>query len=346
MANASYGGYAGYWLTVTPLNHPHEGCGTSSDDLSSDWEPEESRRVQKPSQWKRVRNLVRCTPFIQTYKKQKYPWVQLAGHQGNFKAGHHGTILKKINSTEVACFELIMKDNLRSFVPEFKGKIVKDDETYIELDDLLASFENPCVMDIKIGVRTYSEEELARAKENPKLRKDMYDKMIQIDENEPTEEEHRLKAVTKPRYMVWRETISSTASLGFRIEGIKKSDGSTSRDFKTTKSQEEVTDAIIEFTEGFPSAIDKYYLRLQSLNSALEQSEFFAKHEIIGSSLLFVHDNQNANIWMIDFAKTVPVPPHLHITHTEPWKVGNHEDGYLIGIANLLTIFKSLIHQP
>lgn len=46
MANASYGGYAGYWLTVTPLNH-HDCCGTSSDDLSSDWEPEEGRQAQK-----------------------------------------------------------------------------------------------------------------------------------------------------------------------------------------------------------------------------------------------------------------------------------------------------------
>lgn len=73
-------------------------------------------------------------------------------------------------------------------------------------------------MDCKIGVRTYLEEELSKAKEKPKLRKDMYEKMIQIDKDAPNEEEHRAKGVTKPRYMVWRETISSTATLGFRIE--------------------------------------------------------------------------------------------------------------------------------
>jgi hypothetical protein len=30
---------------------------------------------------------------------------------------------------------------------------------------------------------------------------DMYEKMIQIDPNAPTEEEHRLKGVTKPRWV-------------------------------------------------------------------------------------------------------------------------------------------------
>lgn len=72
------------------------------------------------------------------------------------------------------------------------------------------------------------------------------------------------------------------------------------------------------------------------------ESNFFRTHELIGSSLLFVHDKRKASIWMIDFAKTVPVPDGINIDHNSAWKVSNHEDGYLIGINNLISIFESL----
>ena len=39
------------------------------------------------SGWRKVRNMVQWTPFVQTFKNKKYQWVQLAGHSGNFKAG-------------------------------------------------------------------------------------------------------------------------------------------------------------------------------------------------------------------------------------------------------------------
>lgn len=80
--------------------------------------------------WRKLRNIVQWTPFFQTYKnKQKYPWVQLAGHQGNFKAGSEpGTVLKKLSPKEETSFNLLMKDVLRPYVPDFKGVASGDEE--------------------------------------------------------------------------------------------------------------------------------------------------------------------------------------------------------------------------
>ena len=38
--------------------------------------------VLQQSSWRKIRNMVYWSPFIQQFKKNKYPWVQLAGHQG------------------------------------------------------------------------------------------------------------------------------------------------------------------------------------------------------------------------------------------------------------------------
>ncbi|XP_059062663.1 inositol-trisphosphate 3-kinase A isoform X1 [Achroia grisella] len=334
------------WLRSRSLSADSACSSCSTLSSREDDEFESPTMTKKQSErWRKLRNIVQWTPFFQTYKKQRYPWIQLAGHQGNFKAGpDQGTILKKLCPQEETCFKFLMKDILRPFVPEYKGQVKCDDgELYLQLQDLLSDFDCPCVMDCKIGVRTYLEEELAKAKEKTKLRKDMYEKMIQIDPKAPSDEEHRSKGVTKPRYMIWRETISSTATLGFRIDGVKKADGTSSKDFKTTKTREQISEAFKEFTSNFPNAAPRYLERLINIRSTLQDSHFFKTHELIGSSLLFVHDKRRASIWMIDFAKTVSVPDDVNIDHNTTWKVGNHEDGYLIGLNNLISIFECLI---
>jgi len=135
------------------------------------------------------------------------------------------------------------------------------------MTDLLRDFDDPAVMDIKMGIRyvgqtqlkeclnvppmieplscrTYLEEELLKARVQKALRKDMYEKMTEIDPNEPTEEEHAQQAITKPRYMQWRESVSSSSTLGFRIEGIKTTSGKALKDFKTTKAPKDVSAAL------------------------------------------------------------------------------------------------------
>ncbi|KAK8736753.1 hypothetical protein OTU49_004633 [Cherax quadricarinatus] len=333
-------GYESYTRRLL-LPLPTEYDTAHHDDLSADEAYEIPARDRKPSNWRKVRNVVQWTPFIQTYKKHKYPWVQLAGHQGNFRAGYkQGTILKKLCPVEEKALEAISADILRPYVPRYTGVVEgTDGEKYLQLEDLLSNYTLPCVMDIKMGVRTYLEDELAKAREKPKLRKDMYEKMIQIDPKAPTDAEHRAKAVTKPRYMVWRETISSTATQGFRIEGVRRGDGTSSKDFKTTRTREQVLAALNSFLQGYSHAATRYVQQLKSIKATLETSTFFKTHELIGSSLLFVHNDTSALVRMIDFAKTIPLPENVHITHRSPWSEGTHEDGYLLGLENLIDLF-------
>jgi len=50
-----------------------------------------------------------------------------------------------------------------------------------------------------------------------------YVQMVAVDPSAPSSEEHRNKAVTKLRYMQFREQQSSTCSQGFRVEAMKVS---------------------------------------------------------------------------------------------------------------------------
>ncbi|XP_032654107.1 inositol-trisphosphate 3-kinase B [Chelonoidis abingdonii] len=325
----------------------------SEEDISSD--PERTLDQAQPflqtldqhkprvsKSWRKIKNMVHWSPFVMSFKK-KYPWIQLAGHAGSFKAAANGRILKKHCESEQRCLDRLMNDVLKPFVPAYHGDVVKDGERYNQMEDLLAEFDSPCVMDCKMGVRTYLEEELTKARKKPSLRKDMYQKMIEVDPNAPTEEENSLHAVTKPRYMQWRETISSTATLGFRIEGIKKEDGTVNRDFKKTRTKEQVTEAFREFTKGNRNILNGYLNRLKGIRDTLETSPFFKCHEVIGSSLLFIHDQkEQAKVWMIDFGKTTPLPEGQFLQHNVPWVEGNREDGYLWGLDNLIEILMEL----
>ena len=45
---------------------------------------------------------------------------------------------------------------------------------------------------------------------------------------------------------------------------------------------------------------------------------------------------------MIDFAKTQHLPDGPTLTHDARWEAGNHEDGYLVGLGTLRTLWEAL----
>lgn len=159
-------------------------------------------------------------------------WVQCSGHAGVFSPSDRNSILKKVSSKdeshEVNSYIKMSNDEYaKNLIPTFHSSVIINGEEYIEMEDLLRRFERkskdlltndePWVMDIKMGTRTFLEKEISSSSS----RSDLYEKMIKIDAGAVTQEEREKKSISKLRYMTFRESLSSSLQLGFRIEGVK-----------------------------------------------------------------------------------------------------------------------------
>ncbi|CAJ0573017.1 unnamed protein product, partial [Mesorhabditis spiculigera] len=280
-------------------------------------------------------------------KERLKKWVQLSGHEGSIVPASCNTLYKKqcSNRAEGLAYAAISKDpRLQEigFAPRFHRQIEKNEESFIEIEDLLSQFRDPshtAIMDIKVGTRTFLESEVS----NTKLRPDLYDKMVAIDPDEPTEEEHKRRSITKLRYMQFRERESSSAQLGFRIEAAKMPGGSLQKNFKKVRSWEDVSATMREFFGADVKRVRQAILnRLIKMRDAVEHSEFFAAHEVVGSSLLLMYDRDQVGVWAIDFAKSTRIEAGRRLSHRDTWTPGNNEDGYLMGIDNLIQIVEDL----
>jgi len=173
-------------------------------------------------------------------------------------------------------------------------------------------------------------------------RSDLYQKMIQVDPNVATEEERKLGAITKLRYMDFREKLSSTSTLGFRIEAVKYGKMKLEKDLKLVKSRDQILHTFCRFFMGKERIRQLTLTRLKHIRKCLEQSIYFNSHEVVGSSILLIHDENKTGAWMIDFAKSFKLPDEVKINHREKWVYGNHEDGYLTGLDNLISVMEDV----
>lgn len=257
----------------------------------------------------------------------------------------NGTVRKRISGvddSEAIAYRGISRDLYASkIVPKFLGVTESNGETYLELQDLLHGFKDPAVMDIKMGRRTFLESEVI----NSKLRNDLYKKMIAVAPNEPTMEEHEQQAVTKLRYMLFRERMSSSGSKGFRIEALRMAGATPITDLKTVKHDDEVYETIEKFLCDKKQLTKDLLERLKQIRSYIEKSKFFQRHEIVGSSIFIVYDEEKVGAWLIDFAKSRELSGTMKINHRRSWIPGNCEEGLLYGIDELIKIFEEILRE-
>mmetsp|Transcript_52418 Transcript_52418/g.125229 ORF Transcript_52418/g.125229 Transcript_52418/m.125229 type:complete len:484 (-) Transcript_52418:143-1594(-) len=247
-------------------------------------------------------------------------------------------------------------------------------ERYMRLSNLMKGFKRgPHVMDCKLGVRSFGESEVA----NDKMREDLYKKLVALDPSAPTAEEKAAGACTKYRWMSFNDQASTLKQYGFRIDGIAHSgpEGKTpKKELQEIKTLDMAAACIVKDflprSVGPPSVTEAHedddpalhteevrLARLQyevadtmlellrKMKLTMESSKFVQGHSFVGTSLLFIVDTQgpNVGVWLIDFAKTSPVPDGVEVSHLREWQKGNHEDGLLIGMDNMIYTWEQVV---
>eukprot|EP00419_Tripos_fusus_P008051 CAMPEP_0172685872 /NCGR_PEP_ID=MMETSP1074-20121228/20542_1 /TAXON_ID=2916 /ORGANISM="Ceratium fusus, Strain PA161109" /LENGTH=392 /DNA_ID=CAMNT_0013505093 /DNA_START=159 /DNA_END=1337 /DNA_ORIENTATION=- len=274
-------------------------------------------------------------------------------------------IMKVYNATEAGVYQQLRdsEDTLRPFTAAFFGEVQKDDlpedlegGEYMKLENVLHAFdERPNVMDWKLGIRSFTEAEVT----NTKLRSDLFAQMLNFHPDDITEEEHNAQACTKYRWMKLNDAKSTLGTLGFRMDGLENGRCKfRKKELRALGSLQDVAEKIVqEFLppmSGLNSTTSpplqtafNTLQRLCDLRAAMMASDIFRNNEFVGCSLLFVADARGprAGVYLIDFAHTTPVPSGMNVDHRSQWKPGNHEDGILLGMDNVIACWERVLEM-
>ena len=297
------------------------------------------------------------------------------GHVANFKRTKHGTLFKLTDDTEMVMYDALHSSSASAFLPRLIGHNLATGKrrVVIELEDLTFGLGQPCLMDCKMGIRTYHE--LTKSSDEAP-RADLLEKLQKVSPEAASEAERAQGGVSKGRYLRFRDEASSTKSLGFRIDAVQLSEECDASEIPTINelrlcaTRDQVRDTCAKYLQHRRSLLLSFLEQMRELRATLETCDVFKTHSFIRSSLLFVYDGSTDRtlIRMIDLARVQPAPPlegaagsvggngggypggELEATppprplsHRAEWRAGNGEDGYLTGLDNMIDIFEGLL---
>jgi len=274
----------------------------------------------------------------------------ISGHVANFRRTKGGTLMKLTPASEGARYQTLIEagDGVGRFLPKLIDvKQSTGKRVILEMEDLTHDVQGACLMDIKMGTRTFTEEDVA----SQSLRADLLSKMQKMEPDAATAEEIEAGGITKMRYLQFREHATTTKQLGFRIDAVQLSaeapDAGRVPDAEELRSNvsstEKVHEVIHLYVQQRRQLIDAFLPKLRDLRSTLEGCSTFMQHEFVRTSVLLVYSNatNSTSVHIIDLTRV----SHLGgttITHRTEWEPGNHEDGYLIGLDNLIRTFEEV----
>lgn len=298
--------------------------------------------------------------------------VQAAGHQQSFRvdAEDKQFVMKPLDETEKTNYEEIWNNTsgepLQGYVAHFGGIMEvqvgctngaegsSSTQKFMRLGNLLRDLEDVMIMDCKMGWRTFAE---AEAKSN-KPRPDLFDRLKKLAPETLTEEEKQAGAITKYKWMTTNDGLKTTKQYAFRVDGITSREGvrATAEELSAIRTLDGVLPMLARVLPRGKAgdnlqrkkriAVARSLLaQLELLLVGLESSPFFKSHEFVGASLLFIAHTYGATVHLIDLAKTDPVPEGITVDHRSPWKMGNHEDGFLYGLEALTDCWRRVLSE-
>jgi 1D-myo-inositol-triphosphate 3-kinase len=181
--------------------------------------------------------------------------------------------------------------------------------------------------------------------------------------------------VSKARYLAYRDSVTSTSSLGFRIDAAVTSKAGTPRGeplehvrFSDLKNEVAIRAALAQFLGKSKVLTKALLIKLQRMRTALDRSDFFARHVFVRSSILVTYDElahtrlresggstaeellsltspAALEVKMIDFAHVHAVPNGGKLTHRAAHRANASEDGYLTGLDSLIATLERVLAE-